>query len=119
MSFEGAVNGDIFRVFAEQVLAPTLREGDVVVMDNLPWHKVNGIEEAILSRGARLLYLPPYSPDLSPIEECWSKVKTWLRKMEARTADALYDAIEHAFKQITKSDLAGWFQHCGYAIQSN
>jgi len=70
MSFEGAVNGDIFRVFVEQVLAPTLHEGDVVVMDNLPSHKVRGIEEAIQSRGAQLLYLPPYSPDLSPIEEC-------------------------------------------------
>ncbi len=119
MSFEGAVNGDIFRVFVEQVLAPTLHEGDVVVMDNLPSHKVRGIEEAIQSRGAQLLYLPPYSPDLSPIEECWSKVKTWLRKMAARTADALYEAIEHAFNQVTKSDLAGWFRHCGYAVHSN
>lgn len=119
MSFEGAVNGDIFRVFVEQVLAPTLREGDVVVMDNLPSHKVRGIEESIQMRGAHLLYLPPYSPDLSPIEECWSKVKAWLKKVEARTADALYEAIEHAFKQVTKSDLAGWFQHCGYAVHSN
>ncbi len=118
MSFEGAVNGDIFRVFVEQVLAPTLREGDVVVMDNLPSHKVRGIEEAIQSRGAQLLYLPPYSPDLSPIEECWSKVKTWLKKMAARTVDALYEAIEHAFNQVTKSDLAGWFRHCGYAVHS-
>ena len=119
MSFEGAVNGDIFRVFVEQVLAPTLREGDVVVMDNLPSHKVKGIEEAVQKRGAQLLYLPPYSPDLSPIEECWSKVKTWLRKMQARTLDALYEAIEHAFDEVTKSDLAGWFQHCGYAVHSN
>ena len=119
MSFEGAVNGDIFRVFVEQVLAPTLREGDVVVMDNLPSHKVKGIEEAIQSRGAILMYLPPYSPDLSPIEECWSKVKAWLRKMEARTADALHEAIEHAFEQVTRSDLAGWFRHCGYAVHSN
>jgi len=119
MSFEGALNGDIFRVFVEQVLAPTLREDDVVVMDNLPSHKVKGIEEAIQRRGAQLLYLPPYSPDLSPIEECWSKVKAWLRKVEARTADALYEAIEHAFNQVTKSDLEGWFRHCGYAVQSN
>ena len=76
MTFEGAVNGGIFRVFVEQVLAPTLRAGDVVVMDNLLSHKVKGIEESIQSRGAELLYLPPYSPDFSTIEECWSKVKT-------------------------------------------
>ena len=119
MSFEGAVNGDIFRVFVEQVLAPTLCDGDVVVMDNLPSHKVKGIEEAIQRRGAQLLYLPPYSPDFSPIEECWSKVKTWLRKAKARTVDALYEAIEHAFDEVTKSDLAGWFRHCGYTVHSN
>ena len=116
MSFEGAVNGDIFRVFVEQVLAPTLCEGDVVVMDNLASHKVKGIEEAIQRRGAQLLYLPPYSPDFSPIEECWSKVKAWLRKIEARTFDALNEAIEYAFQKVTRSDLAGWFRHCGYAV---
>jgi len=83
MSFEGAVNGDIFRVFVDQCLSPTLRYGDVVVMDNLPSHKVKGIEEAIESRGATLVYLPPYSPDFSPIEECWSKVKSRMRKTKA------------------------------------
>ena len=119
MSFEGAVNGDIFRVFVDQVLAPTLREGDVVLMDNLPSHKVSGIEEAIQSRGAQLLYLPPYSPDFSPIEECWSKVKAWLKKIEARTIEALYEAIEHAFDEVTRSDLVGWFRHCGYAVHSD
>ncbi len=118
MSFEGAVNGDIFRVFVQQVLAPTLCEGDVVLMDNLASHKVAGIEEAIQGRGAQLLYLPPYSPDFSPIEECWSKVKAWLKKVEARTIEALYEAIERAFDKVTKSDLAGWFQHCGYAVHS-
>ena len=118
MSFEGAVNGDIFRVFVQQVLAPTLCEGDVVLMDNLASHKVKGIEEAIQGRGAQLLYLPPYSPDFSPIEECWSKVKAWLKKVEARTIEALYEAIECAFDEVTKSDLAGWFRHCGYAVHS-
>ena len=116
---EGAVNGDIFRVFVEQVLAPTLCEGDVVLMDNLASHKVKGIEEAIQGRGAQLLYLPPYSPDFSPIEECWSKVKAWLKKVEARTIEALYEAIERAFDKVTRSDLAGWFQHCGYAVHSD
>ncbi len=118
MSFEGAVNGDIFRVFVDQVLAPTLCEGDVVVMDNLPSHKVKGIEEAIEGRGASLVYLPPYSPDYSPIEECWSKVKAWLRKIKARTLEALDDAILDAFDQVTTSDAAGWFTHYGYAVHS-
>ncbi len=118
MSFEGAVNGDIFRVFVQQVLAPTLCEGDVVVMDNLPSHKVKGIEEAVESRGATLVYLPPYSPDFSPIEECWSKMKASLRKIKARTLEALDDAIVDAFEQVTTSDSAGWFRHCGYAVHS-
>ena len=118
MSFEGAMNGDIFRVFVDQVLAPTLCEGDVVVMDNLSCHKVKGIEEAIENRGASLVYLPPYSPDYSPIEECWSKVKAWLRKVKARTLEALDDAIVDALEQVTMSDAAGWFRHCGYAVHS-
>ena len=118
MSFEGAVTGDIFRVFVGQVLGPTLCEGDVVIMDNLPSHKVKGIEEAIESRGATLIYLPPYSPDFSPIEECWSKVKAWLRKIKARTLEALDEAIVDALDQVTTSDAAGWFTHCGYSVQS-
>lgn len=118
MSFEGAMNGDIFRVFVDQVLAPTLYEGDVVVMDNLSCHKVKGIEEAIENRGASLVYLPPYSPDYSPIEECWSKVKARLRKVKARTLVALDDAIVDAFEQVTMSDTAGWFRHCGYTVHS-
>ncbi len=118
MSFEGAMNGAIFRVYVEQVLAPTLLAGDVVVLDNLPSHKVKGIEEAIESRGARLMYLPPYSPDFSPIEECWSKVKTWLRKAKARRKEALDSAIVEALDQVTDSDAMGWFKHCGYAVHS-
>ena len=93
MSFEGPMNGAVFEVFVEQVLGPTLVEGDVVLMDNLPAHKVVGIEQAIESRGATLVYLPPYSPDFSPIEQCWSKVKTWLRKDKARDGEALDKAI--------------------------
>ena len=118
MSFEGAVNGDIFRVFVDQCLSPTLRYGDVVVMDNLPSHKVKGIEEAIESRGATLVYLPPYSPDFSPIEECWSKVKSRMRKTKARTLEALDDAIVDALEQVTTSDTAGWFRHCGYTVHA-
>jgi transposase len=118
MSFEGAINGTLFRTFVEQVLAPTLCAGDVVVMDNLKAHKVSGIREAIESRGAKLVYLPPYSPDLSPIEECWSKVKTWLRKAKARTVEALEKAMGEALDQVTNSDAQGWFRYCGYGVHS-
>lgn len=118
MSFEGAMNGAVFRTFVEQVLAPTLAAGDVVVMDNLSAHKVWGIKEAIERTGARLMYLPPYSPDLSPIEQCWSKVKTWLRKAQARTIDALDQAIVDALAQVTSSDAQGWFHYCGYSVRS-
>ncbi|MCH8110194.1 MAG: transposase [Chloroflexi bacterium] len=118
MSFEGAMNGAIFRIFVEQVMAPTLKAGAVVVMDNLSAHKVSGIREAIEKTGARLLYLPPYSPDFSPIEQCWSKVKTLLRKAKARTVEALDQAIVDALAQVTISDAQGWFQHCGYSLHS-
>jgi len=118
MSFEGPMNGAVFKVFVEQVLGPTLVEGDVVVMDNLPAHKVMGIEQAIESRGATLVYLPPYSPDFSPIEQCWSKVKTWLRKAKARDRETLDKAIVDALGEVTASDAEGWFQHCGYAIHA-
>lgn len=118
MSFEGAMNGAVFRTFVEKVLAPTLSVGDVVVMDNLSAHKVCGIREAIESKGARVMYLPPYSPDFSPIEQCWSKVKTWLRKAKARTVEALDEAIVDALAQVTSSDAQAWFQHCGYCVHS-
>lgn len=116
MSFEGAMNGNVYRVFVEKVLCPTLKVGDVVVMDNLSAHKVTGIKETIERAGAQALYLPPYSPDFSPIEPCWSKVKTLLRKAKARTLDSLNDAIDHAIAQVTNTDALGWFKHCGYSI---
>lgn len=116
MTVEGATNGEVFRAYVEQVLAPTLVPGDIVVMDNLSAHKVAGIREAIESRGATLIYLPPYSPDLSPIEPCWSKIKAYLRTFKARTPEALDAAIAQALATITESDARGWFAHCGYAL---
>jgi len=115
-SLEGAVNGVIFRKFVEETLGPTLVAGDVVVMDNLPAHKVKGIAEAIQGRGAQLVYLPPYSPDLSPIELCWSKVKTYLRQAKARSQEGLEAALEQALETVTSFDAQGWFRHCGYAL---
>jgi transposase len=116
MMIGGAVDGDVFRVWTEEVLCPTLVAGDIVVMDNLQAHKVRGIREAIEGRGAKLIYLPPYSPDLSPIEACWSKLKTALRAAGARTQRALERAIKQALETITESDALAWFAHCGYRL---
>ena len=106
----------MFRVYVEQVPGPTLRPGDVVVMDNLRAHKVAGIAEALAERGAQVAYLPPYSPDLSPIEPCWSKLKTALRGAKARTSEALNAALAEAWESGTASDARGWFTHCGYPV---
>jgi transposase len=100
-----------------QVLRPTLRPGDLVIRDNLRAHKAAGICEAIALAGAQVLYLPPNSPDLSPIEPCWSKLKAALRTAKARTREALEHAITQALATITVVDAHSWFHHCGYALQ--
>lgn len=116
MSIEGATNGQVFCAYLEQVLCPTLVPGDIVVMDNLSAHKSAAVSALIEARGARLLYLSPYSPDFSPIELCWSKLKTALRRAKARTREALEAALADALETITASDAHGWFAHCGYAL---
>jgi transposase len=117
MTIDGATDAEVFRVYVDQVLGPTLRLGDIVIMDNLRAHKAAGIREAIEQVGAQVVYLPPYSPDLSPIEPCWSKLKTALRTAQARTRAALEHAIAQALATITVADAHGWFHHCGYALQ--
>jgi transposase len=117
MTVEGATDADVFLAYVEHVLAPTLQPGDIVVMDNLRAHKVAGVASAINAYGASILYLPPYSPDLSPIEQCWSKLKTYLRKVRARTREALDAAMTNAVATITETDARGWFAHAGYALQ--
>lgn len=116
MTIEGACDGDVFRAFIEHVLAPRLRPGQVVVMDNLSVHKVPGIRPPIEARGAQLWFLPRYSPDLNPIEPGWAKVKTALRAAKARTLEVLEQAISAALATITASDACAWFRHCGYAV---
>jgi transposase len=116
MTVEGATDGEVFSAYVQHVLAPTLKKGDIVVMDNLRAHKVSGIKEAIEGRGAQLRYLPPYSPDLSPIEQCWSKLKAALRARGARTRRALDRALKQALTTITKADASAWFSHCGYKV---
>jgi transposase len=117
MTVEGATDADVFRTYVKRVLGPTLRPGDIVVMDNLRAHKAVGVQQALARRGARLVYLPPYSPDLSPIEPCWSKVKTALRTAKARTRSALDTAITQTLPTVTRADAHGWFRYCGYALQ--
>jgi len=116
MMIEGAVDGLVFVRYVEEFLAPTLSKGDVVLMDNLKARKVAGARQAIEARGAKLIYLPPYSPDLNPIEKCWSKIKTYLRAAKARTREALEQALKEALQLITNEDAEGWFLSCGYTV---
>jgi transposase len=113
---EGALDGELFKLYVAKVLAPTLRPGDILVMDNLPTHKVAGIADLIAARGARLEYLPPYSPDYNPIERCWSKIKTYLRKAKARSYRALVRAVKEALATISEADIRAWFEYCGFAV---
>ena len=114
---DGAVNGDVFAAYLDQVLGPSLRPGDVMVLDNLPVHKVDGLDDIVKKYGARLRYLPSYSPDFNPIELAFSKLKTWLRTTKARTRDLLEEAIRAAASWITEQDAKNWFDHCGYHVQ--
>ena len=114
LSFDGGTNGDIFLWFIEEILVPQLWTGAVVVMDNLPAHKVQGIKEALAQAGAKLVYLSPYSPDFNPIENLWSKLKSYLRSVEARTREALHEAIRDGLQLITLKDVRNWFAHCCY-----
>lgn len=114
LTVDGAINGSLFRAWVEQHLVPTLHAGDVVVMDNLSSHKVNGVREAIERAGAQLRYLPPYSPDLNPIELAFSKFKRLLRDGAARTVDKLWDLCGEVLNCFTKAECLNYFKHCGY-----
>jgi transposase len=113
-ALEGAVDAGAFAVYVERVLLPTLRGGEIVVLDNLACHKHPLVRELIESVGAEVWYLPPYSPDFNPIEEMWSKIKQILRSLAARTFEGLIEAIGTALRQVSLQDLTGWFIHCGY-----
>ena len=112
---DGAINGRAFLAYVRQVLAPVLRPGDVLVMDNLSSHKVAGVREAVEAAGAALLYLPPYSPDLSPIELAFSKLKRLLRSAAERTTGGLWDAIGAFLDRFSPDECRRYFAHCGYA----
>lgn len=114
MVIEGAVNTAVFEAYVQQVLCPVLSSGDIVVMDNLSCHKGTTVETLIHQRGASILWLPPYSPDFSPIEHAFSKLKTFLRQAKAQTLDALIEAIIQGLRTISAIDAVGWFTHCGF-----
>jgi hypothetical protein len=116
MTVEGAVDTLCFDADIEQVLSPCWRRGDVVVLDNLGAHKAGCLEQVAEKRGARVLWLPPYWPDYSPLENCWSKLKTALRAATTRTRAELDKALAQALKLVTKADIQGWFTHCGYSV---
>ena len=113
---EGSANTTAFEMYIEQLLAPTLQAGQIVIMDNLQAHKSARVRLAIEAKGCQLLFLPGYSPDLSPIEEAFSKLKTARLRAGARTREALEEAIAQALLTITAQDAQGWFQHCGYLL---
>ena len=114
MVVDGATDKDVFREYVRCVLVPTLRQGDIVILDNLSAHKDQQTKALIEQVGAELRFLPPYSPDFNPIEKTWSKVKTYLRDAKARTQEELFEMIGKALKTITPKDAAGWFRSCGY-----
>ena len=112
--YDGAMNGNVFLAYVEQILVPSLSAGDIVVMDNLPAHKIAGVRDAIETAGARLLYLPPYSPDFNPIENAFSKLKALLRAKAERTVKALWDALGGILDQFTPAECANYFKAAGY-----
>jgi transposase len=113
---EGAFDGEAFAAFVEQMVVPQLAPGQTVLMDNVPTHQSQRVAAAIQAAGARLLSLPPYSPDLNPIEPYWSKIKSHLRQARARTVDLLHQALASGMKQVTAQDIRGWFHHAGYTF---
>jgi transposase len=116
LSVPGAIDGETMVFFVEELLAPTLQRGDIVFRDNCPIHKVDEIEDLVDACGAGVVFLPPYSPDLNPIEHCCSKVKARLRALKPRTPADLLEALVEAFATVTGHDIRGWFRHCGYQI---
>ena len=114
--FEGALDGNIFRTYVKHLLAPSLKPGDIVIMDNLSCHKVSGIVQAIEAVGASVVFLPPYSPDFNPIELMWSKIKAILRKLKVREKELLDHAISLALDSVSTADILGWFKHDGYVL---
>ena len=116
MSVNSATDGDVFETCVGTTLAPTLRPGDIAILDNLAAHKRAKVAEIIHAQGARIMFLPPYSPDLNPIEKMWGKIKSILRSLEPRTSEELHAAITYAFSKVTPGDTRSFFESCGYVF---
>ncbi len=116
MTTEGSTTAEVFRTYVEHFLLPTLKRGDIVILDNLSSHKDKRVIQLIEGSGAHVWFLPPYSPDFNPIEKMWSKVKAILRRTKARTRDALFEAIGLALRSVTADDAKGWFTSCHYSF---
>ena len=116
MTIEAPTDGDVFLSYLEHVLCPQLKPGQIVVMDNLGAHKVDGVKQLIRLTGAQLIYLPPYSPDLNPIEKCWAQVKQRLRTLKARSLPALLEALDDALATLTPQNTQAYFKHSGYGL---
>ncbi|MCA1628672.1 MAG: transposase [Acidobacteria bacterium] len=119
LTVEGAVDTAVFNIYAEQVLRPTIAAGGILVLDNLSAHRASSLKQVAAECGASVMWLPPYSPDFSPIELMWSKIKTALRAAKARTREELERALITALALVTPADCEGWFSHCGYRVTSN
>jgi transposase len=115
LSLSGSADTTAFEIYIERILAPSLQAGQIVIMDNLSTHTGEKVRQALSARGCQLLFLPSYSPDLSPIEEAFSKLKAFLRRIGARTPETLQEARRFALLTITAQDALGWFRHCGYS----
>jgi transposase len=115
--FKGTLNGELFKLYVDNFLAPSLSEGDVIILDNSSVHRAKGVLDSIIAKGVKVLFLPPYSPDFNPIEMLWSKMKSLLRKAKARTHEMLVEALNYALDCITINDITNWFKHDGYNQQ--
>jgi transposase len=117
MTYKNTLNGQFFGLYVKESLAPVMKKGDALILDNLPAHKVKGALQPLVDKGVNVVFLPAYSQDFNPIEQAWSKVKASLRKAKARMADRLGPAIAKALDAITPEDIEGWIRHCGYGLQ--
>ena len=114
--YKGTLNCELFDTYVKKCLAPALKSGDTLILDNLSVHKVNGVLTPLIDKGVKIIFLPPYSPDFSPIELAWSKIKAYLRKVKARTSIHLGEAIGSSLDLLTETDISSWFSHCGYRL---
>ena len=117
--FKGTLDGNLFKQYVEKMLAPSLNSGDILVLDNLSSHKISGALDPVFEKGASVLFLPPYSPDLNPIEESWSKMKSIVRKLKPRSLEQLEAALKVALCSFTEKDLESWFKNSGYKIEQS